>query len=527
MQEKAIRVLLVEDDEEDYVITRRLLSQVPGQPFELEWAGTLADGLSVLKQDEVDVALLDFSLPDSEGWEAIQKVRDHAPSVPTIFLTGLDDEAMGVESVKRGAQDYLVKGATDRKQLVRSIRYAIERKRSEEELKTYQDHLEDLVTQRTSELEEANQEFREAVARLEEHDRAKTQFVSNVSHELRTPLASMSNAVENLLRGVVGEVSPRVHTYLDMLKDDCLRLIGTVNDILDLSRIEAERLVLNRVTLPFARFARDSIEPLRSQAGERNITLTVHGQDSAGFVECDPQKMARVFVNVVQNAIKFTQEGGAIDIELEVRKEPEERFLVHITDSGIGIPPEHIGRVMERYYRVGEHVAGTGLGLALCKDIVEIHGGEVFLASPPPAKDRGTQVSMALPIAAPPLVLAIDDEAAMRELLQTQLAAYGYNVLTYSDGEDVVALLKEKQPGVLLVDLVLPGTDGVEIVGLVKSEHSLRNVPIVAVTGAELDRARVEILEGFAVPVLGKPWKLEELLTCIEDAMIGKQYVMG
>ncbi|MBM4143271.1 MAG: response regulator [Lentisphaerae bacterium] len=537
--ERAMNVLLVEDDEQDIAITRRLLGDGALSAFTLRCAGTLAAALSELDKGDVDLVILDLGLPDAEGWQPLLTINARAPAVPVVLLTGLNDESLGLESVKRGAQDYLAKGAVNRPQLIRAVRYAIERKRAEEALKLYRNRLAELVKRRTSQLRKTNEDLqrevaerrqaeslmRDAVARLEAHDHAKTQFVSNVSHELRTPLSSMSYAVENLLKGVVGEIPPRARAYLEMISEDCQRLIDTVSDILDVSRIEARRLALCRADLPVARFLEQTVEALRIQAEKQRLRLKILVNEPAGFVNCDPHKMERVILNVVHNAIKFTPEGGTIEVELRRAADPPETFVVDVTDDGVGIGAEHIPRVTERYYRVGEHVSGSGLGLALSKDILEMHGGRIAIASPPPGRARGTRVSLFLPAAPPPLVLAADDDPFVRQVLQSQLAAHGYRVVVCGGGEEVLDRLKKEQPAVLLVDLVMPGTDGVEVVARIKAQHALRYVPIVVVTGAEVDRSRSAVLEGFAIPVLAKPWKKDELLRCVEEALIGKQYV--
>ena len=149
MSEESISVLLVEDDEDDVVITRHLLSQSGTQSFEVRSAGRLHEAFMLVDQAPPQVILLDLSLPDSQGWQTLVSTLSHAPDIPIVLLTGLADEMMGVKAVQVGAQDYLFKGHIDRDRLARAIRYAIERKRSELALKRYRDHLEEMVSDRT------------------------------------------------------------------------------------------------------------------------------------------------------------------------------------------------------------------------------------------------------------------------------------------------------------------------------------------------------------------------------------------
>lgn len=537
--ESVHRILLVEDDEEDFLIVRSQLSRVEGHPFELTRVDSLKAALEHFRESDADVVLLDLSLPDSQGSDTFDKIHTTAPGAPLVVLTGLDDETLAVECVKKGAQDYLVKGKTDRDRLARALRYAIERKAAEEALALYKNHLEDLVKRRTAQLKKTNRQLRreisehektetslmETLARVEENDRAKTEFVSNVSHELRTPLSSMTYAVENMLKGVVGELPARARSYLMMLDEDCRRLAGTVADILDLTRIEAKTLVLNRVKMPFGRFVRETVESLRLQAEEKRLDLSVAAEDGTGFVDCDPRKMERVIINLVNNAIKYTPEKGSICVTLQPGSDGGRFLVLDVIDNGVGIDAKLLSRVTERYFRIGEHVTGTGLGLALCKDLLELHEGRLTLTSPPEGLASGTKASVRLPAASPPVVLVIDDEPAALALLEEQLGRIGYDVRTCATGREALDSLAECRPDVVITDLVLPDVDGTEIIATLKGDASARHIPIIVVTGAEVDRDRRDILESFSVPAIAKPWRTEELMGCMDEVVVGKQYL--
>jgi signal transduction histidine kinase len=525
MSEESISVLLVEDDEDDVVITRHLLSQAGAQNFEVRSAGRLHEAFMRVDEAPPQIILLDLSLPDSQGWQTLVSTLSHAPDIPVVLLTGLADEMMGIKAVQVGAQDYLFKGHIDRDRLARAIRYAIERKRSELALKRYRDHLEEMVSDRTNELQESNAQLQTANDRLLAHDRARTEFVSNVSHELKTPLASMSYAIDNLLKGIVGKLPERAVTYLEMLKEDAQRLSHTVSDILDLSRIESNRLELDKVRIPLARLLHRTVGALQIQAAESGLNLSISTNGSKGFAECDPQKIERVILNVVRNAIKFTPAEGRVDVALCTDPLDERLFQVSITDNGIGIPEEHLAKVTERYFRVGEHVDGTGLGLAICKDIVELHGGRLKLSSPPPDRPNGTRVDIRLPKSSPPLVLAVDDCAITAKLISAQLVRQGYNVSCCANGAEALDHLETDSPDIIITDLVMPVLDGITMIAEIKSHSSWRHIPIIAVTGGELDRTKREILEGFSIPALAKPWRQEELLDLIEATVFGMRYL--
>ena len=364
-------------------------------------------------------------------------------------------------------------------------------------------------------------ELQKMVRQLEAHDRERSEFVSNVSHELRTPLTSMRYASANLIKGVAGPLPERVERYVRMIHEDCHRLSATVEDILDLGRIEAKALKLHLVTVPFARLVHRSVESLRVQAEAKSIQLIADIDQGARFVRCDPLKMERVIMNIVGNAIKFTPEGGTIEVRLF--PEPSDAALValEVRDSGIGIAPQHLGKVGQKYYRVGEHVTGTGLGLSIAREIVELHKGRLTVTSPPPDRPKGTLVSVHLQTAEPPLILVADDDADARRALVDVISACRYRVVACANGREALDAIHREKPDMAILDLFMPVMDGEEVVFFMKAEPSLRRVPILIITGGALDRAKYEVLQGFGIPALAKPWHGDELLDRVESAFVG------
>jgi CheY-like chemotaxis protein len=231
--------------------------------------------------------------------------------------------------------------------------------------------------------------------------------------------------------------------------------------------------------------------------------------------------MERVIINLVGNAIKFTPEGGRITVVVDREGGGGRRAVLSVIDDGIGIPPEHLSRVTERYYRVGEHVVGSGLGLALCKDLVEMHGGEIRMLSPPEGRERGTQATLWLPAASAPRVLVVDDDAMVCNLLERQLTTAGYSPSSAGSGEEALGILQcDPRADMLIVDVFMPGMSGFELIGRVKSEARLRDTPILVITGRELGAEHRTFLEGFGLRHLMKPWPRGELLELLEQITI-------
>jgi signal transduction histidine kinase len=503
--DQPIRVLLFEDNDGDYLLATRHLSRCESQRFDIERTERMDKGLALLREGDFDVVLLDLGLPDSFGWNTLDVVRTAAGETPIVVLTGLSDETMGVEALRHGAQDYLPKEEIGTQPLVRAIRYAIERRK-------------------VAEFSRANEMLQAAVRKLEGYERARAEFIDNVSHELRTPLATMSYTMSNLLKGILGQLPEKLRTYLVMFEEECERLKATVVDILDMGRIDEQMLELHRVKVPFSSWAHRVSTKLRSKADAKHVTLSLAGLGIPGFADADPLKLERVMVSVTRNAIYYTPEGG--HVELDVHPARDGRWIeLSVTDDGVGIPPEHLPKVTQRYYRVGELVTGTGLGLTLCKELLERQGGEIELLSPPPGRNAGTQVRIRLPLASAPTVLAVDDSKTIQALLDHHLKSHGYSTVICGSAEQALEHLEKSRPDMLIVDAVLPGMDGVDLVARVKSDHDLRHLPIIMITGAEVDGARRGILEEFRIPILGKPWVEDELIACLEDAIYGKFYL--
>ena len=517
MDDQPIKVLIVEDDDEDFVLAKKHLSACETQDFQVSRAALLADGLAMLRDSRFDVVLLDVGLPDSQGWDTLQAALPFTDGIPIVVLTGQANETLGMEALRHGAQDYLFKGEIGTQHLVRAIRYAIERAKSEESLRQYRDRLEELVEERTTRL-------RDALTKLEVHDRAKTRFVAGITHDLKTPITSIGYGIDNLLTGAAGEFPAKAESYLQMLKADCQRIALTANDILDMSRIEEHKLALHRVKLPFHRFCAEALEGIREIAGRKDIRLDVSVSESVGIVNCDPMRLERSIINIVENAIKYTPEEGVIEVILDTDAGMPDGVRLRVVDNGIGISPEHLPHVTDLYHRANEHTAGSGLGLTLAREVVLLHEGRIEILSPPPDREDGTVVTIELPVDEPSSVLVVDDDEAVCALVAQQLEAEGYAVASSTNAADAMEQTRGSRPDAILLDMILPGEEHLVLLTSLKCEPELRDIPIVAMTGGEIGRAEREILESFAIPVVQKPWTLGEIEILIYHAILGKHY---
>jgi signal transduction histidine kinase len=530
----AVRILAVEDNASDLALLQaQLFSESGGPEYELRTARTLEEARLGLQAAPADVILLDLNLPDSFGWDTFESVMQVAPDSAIILLSGGDHEELAAKAVKHGAQDYIGKTDLTGRILARAVRHALERKAGELQLRLYQEGLEELVRSRTERIQQTNDalrqeveerrhvegELRRAMELLREVDGARVRFVSNVSHDLKTPLSSMSFAIENLLKGVVGPMEEATRSYIVMLQEDCGRILRTVSDVLDFSRIESGRLILHCVRVPFRRLVGHAVTSLGLMVAQKGVSVRCGNQWVRGFVECDPHKMGRVILNIVQNAVKYTPAGGVIDIMLRRAAPPEKGLVLEVSDTGIGIPEEFLPRIAERHFRVGEELEGSGIGLSIAKEIVERHGGRLEVASPVPGRQCGTRVSVVLQEAPPPRVVVAAGDAAVREAARSELAAEGYTVIVSSDGADAWARLSDGDvPQALVMDFSLSAMDGVELIARIKSDPRLQRMPLVVALEKGADGVRRELIEGFRLSCVPVPPQAGETLNAVERA---------
>ncbi len=250
--------------------------------------------------------------------------------------------------------------------------------------------LEQRVQQRTHELQTANEKFQEL-------DRLKSAFVSIVSHELRTPMTSIKGYVENMLDGLTGALTEQQSYSLERVKHNVDRLTRMINELLDLSRIEAGRMELHLFPVSLLDVAADVVESFQTAAREKSITMRVLLQEGLPTVTGDPDKLNQILTNLLQNAIKFTPPGGEIRVEAQVQ---DDAFVeIVVVDSGCGIPPHEIDMVFDKFYwgeSVPEEARGAGLGLAIARSLVELHGGQLKVDSAP---GQGSRFAFTVPVA--------------------------------------------------------------------------------------------------------------------------------
>jgi signal transduction histidine kinase len=280
--------------------------------------------------------------------------------------------------------------------VARQAAMAIDNATAYHEIEMLNVSLEDKIAKRTRELSEINTVLEESHRKLQDLDRVKSDFLLNVSHDLRTPLTAIKGAIDNMLDGITGPLTDQQGRYLTRVQANADRLVRLINNLLDLARIEEGRVQVTPTVFSLIGLAAELLDSLRPVATERGLALRLTDQGGPLIVYADRDKMGQVFLNLIDNAIKFTPPGGTV--EIEITGEEAEFAKVRITDTGEGIPADELPRIFDKFYQVQvglqAKTKGTGLGLSIAKGLVELQGGRIWVES---RMGRGTTFYVTVP----------------------------------------------------------------------------------------------------------------------------------
>ena len=363
------RVLLVEDSRPYAQLVEDMLEE-SGSGFELTLCRGIAEAARRLAEEPFDCVLMDLGLPDAEGLTGMRRLLDLAPAVPVVVLTGVDDDEVGLDAVKEGAQDYLVKARSDGPLIARAIRYAIERKLVELEL---------------ADRAEQIQAFAER----------QRDFVASASHELRTPLTSILGYLEIVLEDEGADFSEQ-RPHIEVAYRNSRRLLSLVEDLLTVNKVESGNLGLHLDDVPISELVRAAEEVGMGLCARAGLNLRIEPPASEVLVRADRARLVEVLDNLIGNAVKFTAAGGTVALETRVEAG---RIALTVSDTGIGIAAADLPNVFDRFFRspdtVRMAIPGTGLGLAIARSLVELQGGDITVTS---RVGTGTTFTVTLPL---------------------------------------------------------------------------------------------------------------------------------
>ena len=359
---------------------------------------------------------------------------------------------------------------------------------------------------------------------LEVASRHKSEFLASMSHELRTPLNAVIGFSEVLIDRMFGELNERQDEYLHDIWNSGKHLLELLNEILDLSKVEAGQMVLEPTTFSVGDALEYALSLVRERAAAHAITLTVEVADDAGVIEADELRFKQVVLNLVSNAVKFTPDGGSVQVRAD---RDGDELLVAVTDTGIGVAPEDRERIFESFQQGGRGAPkeeGTGLGLTLSRRIVELFGGRIWLAS---AVGSGSTFGFAIPVQpglrveqpAPPadavelpVVLLVDDDRASLDLVSAYLSESAARVVRARDGVEALELVRQASPAAVVLDIRLPRLDGWEVLSQLKGDPATATIPVVVASVVD-ERPRGLALG--AAEYLLKPVRRDDLLEAL------------
>jgi signal transduction histidine kinase/CheY-like chemotaxis protein len=402
--------------------------------------------------------------------------------------------------------------------------------------------LEDKVAERTSELQEAlshieqvNARLRQANERLTEANRAKSEFLANVSHELRTPLNAIIGFSDLLCDEGVGKLNDRQDEFVRDIHESGEHLLRLINGILDLSKIEAGKMEVHREPFPIADVVNEAVAMVTPQAAQKGLRVETDRDDGVVQVFLDPGMCRQILLNLLSNAVKFTTSGGRIHVGM--RRQGQD-LSIHVSDTGVGIASEDVKKIFDEFYQVdgsySRSFGGTGLGLALVRKMIDMQGGSIDVQSAP---GEGTRFSVHFPdaiLAERPkptietramrdesevvesprggerdwVILLVEDNPVNRKLARNVLRSQGFEVWEAPTGEAALEMLRRQRPDLILMDLQLPGMDGLEVTRRVKSDPETADLPVVALTAHVGEADEKKAREAGCVGYITKPIRL-------------------
>lgn len=382
----SVKILLIEDNLAEARLLQEVLKGSTFKHFSWVHVKRLREALKQLNQEYFDVILLDLSLPDSQGLESLTPLINQAPSLPIVVLTNTNDDELAIEAVRQGAQDYLVKRQLSKELLVRSLSYAIERKQALEELKVVNETLEIQVQEQTAELVKAKK-----------LNQLKSEFVSMLSHDFRNPLNTILLSTGLLQNSTFKLTKEKKLTHFRLIRSAIDNMTQLLDEVLLIGKADSGSLKFQPTLLALEPFCRQLLEELQLTTSQTH-QLVFTSQGELGEALWDESLLRHILGNLLDNAIKYSPEGGTVCLELIVQ---EQTVILQIQDQGIGIPPEYQQRIFEPFIRADNvyTISGTGLGLAMVNRCVELHRGQISVES---EVGIGTTFIVTLPLFLPP-----------------------------------------------------------------------------------------------------------------------------
>jgi signal transduction histidine kinase len=365
----SVKILLIEDNLAEARLLQEFLRPAKSHDFSLVHVKRLAEAFQEISQNTYDVILLDLTLPDSQGLASLAALIKYAPNLPIVVLTNTNDDELALEAVRSGAQDYLVKRQVKAEVLIRSLRYAIERKQALETLRAVNHTLEMRVQERTDEL-----------VKVQELSQSKSEFVSMLSHDIRNPLNTIL-LVAGLLQNSDDKLpKEKKLSHFQLMRTAIKNVAQLLDEVMFIGKADTGKLQCELSPINLKVFCHQLVQEAQLSLGEEHLNIIFSSFGEIGEVMCDESLLRHILGNLLSNAIKYSPSDSTVRFDLIGH---EKTVIFRIQDEGLGIPEEDQHRLFQPFHRATNvgRIPGTGLGLAIVKKCVEAHGGKIAVHS--------------------------------------------------------------------------------------------------------------------------------------------------
>lgn len=527
----AIRILVVDDEAQvERLVLQRFRKQIKSQVFDFLFAENGVQALDMLEQDQtIDLVLSDINMPQMDGFTFIKKLSESNPSLKVILVSAYGDIKNIRKAMNLGAYDFITK-PIDFEDLETTI------------LKTSRDVAMLRQGKRANELALRNEQ-------LQELDEMKSRFFTNIAHEFRTPLTIIS--------GMANQMKEQPEQWFEkgvkMILRNSDSLLNLVNQILDLRKLEAGKLQVNLVQSDILQYLSYILESFQSLAVGKDLHLHFIASEPEMRMDHDPDKILRIVSNLLSNAIKYTPEGGNVYLMADkIHSIFGPQLQIRVRDTGIGIPTDQLPYVFDRFYQVDDSTTrqgeGTGIGLALTKELIKLLEGDIRVESMPgkgstffvtlPIRQNATpaavaQVSTVMSQAfesvkvstyleagekdLPNLLLVEDNADVVQYLIACLEGLYQLNIA--KDGQEGIEKAIETVPDIIISDVMMPQKDGFELCETLKTDERTSHIPIILLTAKDDDESRIHGLKRGADAYLAKPFNKQELVVRLEKML--------
>jgi len=512
-------LLAIDDDPDNRAFLTKAVSK---QGFDVVSAPNAAQARRQLDGRRPALIFLDVQMPEESGLSLLPQILRDFPESVVVMMTAYGSEQVAAEALRGGADDYIAK-PIDLHRLRELLERNLDKQRLRAERQSLVARLKDsnryLMRQHAA-LRRADEEILQVNRQLEQSSRYKSEFLANMSHELRTPLNAILGFSEILLDVTMNLTGGERTEFLRNIHSSGQHLLGLINDILDLAKIEAGKMDLHAEDMPVTAALQEVTAILEPMARQQGLQLRTVGAAEARVIKADRSKFKQVLYNLLSNAVKFTPAPGTITVTV---KDSAEQLTVSVEDTGIGMKPEDLPKLFREFEQIDgsytRHYQGTGLGLALCRRFVEMHGGRIWAESQfgkgsiftftiprelrpapeaPPEEAAQTAESMELP-----LVLVVEDDPASSQRMTAEIQGVGFRVAHAIDGDEAVRKAMEILPDLVVMETVLPAKDGWQVLAELRARAATADVPVLI---CSVTRNQALMDEFGVVGFVAKPW---------------------